>query len=626
MPTKSTPAPTKPVCKNVMKSDVVLALDSSASITEGQWKQFMSFIDKVVDDFPIAADGMHLGAVQFGSIAHKYSDLTGSKAEALANTKNMKARGKAAGAMGEKTRMDLAVEEVLRMDTHSGRAAVDVMVVITDGLPTDGTNKGRIADVAFEKVKKAGVKVTFVLIGELFKWLPIPDHWATGGTIQIDDFAGLDKIRSQLVKIVCTEVSPPTPVTPTPPGFCKCPEKMTNNMCKYRDHTAKSKQMRSKEECEDLFGKCNWDLSLPGGGACQKGDVVYLAPPLKVAPTVNPSETPTHIPSHSPSRHPTRVPFSRSPSRSPTKAPVAVASRFIGGAWLNNGNWVNTWDGYFAVQCPAGQALTGAYSIHNNHKEDRLWKLKCAPLSGGARLSGDRWTGWTNGWDGVQKGYCGHNEFMTGLKSYHKNQKEDRLYAIRCTKMLGNGMKYGGLSEYANSFDAPMKFDCPAGSAITKMYSYHNSWKEDRRFKWECSQPTLTATVPAKPARITKYTASWGGNGGGAVHSYCPDGSHISLWKIRTGSLVDRIQGRCSNGSWLRTCGGHGGGENQRSGMWGSQKMYVRTGALVDQFNGRGGNGGGGHWLDCGPGFKITGYQLRCGSLVDKVRLQCKNV
>merc|ERR1712224_685207 len=38
------------------------------------------------------------------------------------------------------------------------------------------------------------------------------------------------------------------------------------------------------------------------------------------------------------------------------------------------------------------------------------------------------------------------------------------------------------------------------------------------------------------------------------------------------------------------------------------------------QFNGRGGNGGGSHWLDCGSGFKVTGYQLRCGSLVDKVR------
>jgi len=136
----------------------------------------------------------------------------------------------------------------------------------------------------------------------------------------------------------------------------------------------------------------------------------------------------------------------------------------------------------------------------------------------------------------------------------------------------------------------------------------------------------LPRIIPAPPARITKYTSAFGGNGGGSINSYCPDGHYINWWKIRTGSLVDRIQGRCSNGTWLRVCGGSGGGESQKAGVWGAHKMYVRTGALVDQFNGRGGNGGGAHWLDCGSGFKITGYQLRCGSLVDKVRFQCKNV
>ena len=130
----------------------------------------------------------------------------------------------------------------------------------------------------------------------------------------------------------------------------------------------------------------------------------------------------------------------------------------------------------------------------------------------------------------------------------------------------------------------------------------------------------------SKPPRITKHTPSFGGNDGGAVNSYCPDGHYINWWRIRTGSLVDRIQGRCSNGVWLSKCGGSGGGESQGSGVNGAQKMYVRTGAVVDQFNGRGGNGGAGHWLDCGSGFKVTGYLSRCGSLVDKVQFQCKNV
>lgn len=142
----------------------------------------------------------------------------------------------------------------------------------------------------------------------------------------------------------------------------------------------------------------------------------------------------------------------------------------------------------------------------------------------------------------------------------------------------------------------------------------------------ECFNTPAAPPPATKPPRITKHTFAFGGNGGGVVNSNCADGHYVNWWRVRSGSLVDRIQGRCSNGAWLRACGGSGGGENQRSGVNGAQKMYVRTGALVDQFNGRGGNGGAGHWLDCGSGFKVTGYRTRCGSLVDKVQFECKNV
>jgi len=135
----------------------------------------------------------------------------------------------------------------------------------------------------------------------------------------------------------------------------------------------------------------------------------------------------------------------------------------------------------------------------------------------------------------------------------------------------------------------------------------------------------ITTHRNPKP-RTTKYTAVAGGGGGSAISSYCPDGFYIDYWKVRTGSLVDRVQGRCSDGSWLQVCGGTGGSETHGVPRWGHQRMYVRTGSVVDQFNGRGGNGGGGSWLDCGAGYKITGYQLRCGSLVDRVRFQCKDV
>merc|ERR1712070_72680 len=50
--------------------------------------------------------------------------------------------------------------------------------------------------------------------------------------------------------------------------------------------------------------------------------------------------------------------------------------------------------------------------------------------------------------------------------------------------------------------------------------------------------------------------------------------------------------------------------------------MGIRAGRFVDAFAGRGGRGGRGSTLNCGSG-QISGYSMRCGSLVDGLRLYC---
>merc|ERR1712159_472835 len=108
----------------------------------------------------------------------------------------------------------------------------------------------------------------------------------------------------------------------------------------------------------------------------------------------------------------------------------------------------------------------------------------------------------------------------------------------------------------------------------------------------------------------TSYSNYRGGNGGGAVNSYCSGKTYINYWKIRSGSKVDQIQGRCSDGSWLKKCGGNGGGQWKGSAK-SSQYISVRSGSLIDKFMGKGGNGGGAGKIQCGSGKKITGYQAK---------------
>jgi hypothetical protein len=39
--------------------------------------------------------------------------------------------------------------------------------------------------------------------------------------------------------------------------------------------------------------------------------------------------------------------------------------------------WVNEWDEKFEHRCPKGWILGGLKSIHDNGREDRLWKFQC---------------------------------------------------------------------------------------------------------------------------------------------------------------------------------------------------------------------------------------------------------
>jgi hypothetical protein len=284
-----TQEPTAPACKDVLLSDVVLAVDSSGSISNGQWDQFMNFIDKLTNDFPIAHNGMHLGAVQFATTSYKYGDLTGDKQAAKDARKKMKPRGDGKDAIGMHTNMHLAVDEILSMDGRQN--VVDVIVVLTDGMPTGGVAPGSSADLAFQRAREMGVKVLFVLIGHIFQWVKPPMRWMSAPPLQINNFAGLDGIRSQVVDMVCKEVqvssapivrstktdAPLAPIVVLPPPVI--PETLAP-----------------------------------------------LVPPTE-NPTVSPTEAPTDVPSGTPTEEPTTKAPSPSPSHTPTEPPTSSPSR-----------------------------------------------------------------------------------------------------------------------------------------------------------------------------------------------------------------------------------------------------------------------------------------------------------
>jgi len=121
-----------------------------------------------------------------------------------------------------------------------------------------------------------------------------------------------------------------------------------------------------------------------------------------------------------------------------------------------------------------------------------------------------------------------------------------------------------------------------------------------------------------------KETKRAGGAGGHPVEGRCPPGSYIDLWKVRSGSLVDNIQGRCSDKqhTWLRSCGGAGGHERLSNGSH-PRTIIFRAGAVIDRFANMGGHGGTQQRLTCPVGYQVAGYKMRCGSLVDSIKIIC---
>jgi hypothetical protein len=154
-----------------------------------------------------------------------------------------------------------------------------------------------------------------------------------------------------------------------------------------------------------------------------------------------------------------------------------------------------------------------------------------------------------------------------------------------------------------------------------------------------------------------KYTQEVGGDGGTVCEDKCADGAYITHWKLRTGSLVDSIMGLCTDGKWLKNCGGNGGNPwegdaddhslpercgtgllnrasamlllvaaaapRSQAGLGARSVGGCRSGSMIDKFIDQGGNGGNEATLDCGAGYRIGGYKTGADNVLFKLSLYC---
>merc|ERR1719506_3254544 len=100
-------------------------------------------------------------------------------------------------------------------------------------------------------------------------------------------------------------------------------------------------------------------------------------------------------------------------------------------------------------------------------------------------------------WDAFFKIQCRANEAIVGLESHHSNNKEDRVFKIRCARVLHDGKEVNTWvsvwTHWQNKWDEPLNFECPPGMLLVGIGSQHHNSYEDRRFMFRCAEPATCA-------------------------------------------------------------------------------------------------------------------------------------
>ena len=94
------------------------------------------------------------------------------------------------------------------------------------------------------------------------------------------------------------------------------------------------------------------------------------------------------------------------------------------------GRWVNVYDGNLKFECPKNKYISRIKSVHDNHREDRVWDYECRDQPHLYGLTKCAWTtGYINDFDQQMFYTCNTVEgaaYVAGFESYHNNHREDR--------------------------------------------------------------------------------------------------------------------------------------------------------------------------------------------------------
>jgi hypothetical protein len=198
---ESTYAPTQvgPLC--LIKADIMLVLDRSASIDVPDFEQAKTFATEIVNGFNVSKDWVHIGIVDFSTTAHLVNQLSYDEAEIDASIKGISNPSMPAdNATSIGGGFKVANDELFK--SGRGRSGVKTLIIMV----TDGTNNVRSPDPiqASLEAKGNGAEILCLGVGDQIS-IQALTAYASGeqDVYTAKDFKSLDQYLDKIINRAC---------------------------------------------------------------------------------------------------------------------------------------------------------------------------------------------------------------------------------------------------------------------------------------------------------------------------------------------------------------------------------------------------------------------------------------
>ncbi|KAH9496002.1 hypothetical protein Btru_014864 [Bulinus truncatus] len=149
---------------------------------------------------------------------------------------------------------------------------------------------------------------------------------------------------------------------------------------------------------------------------------------------------------------------------------------------LSEAAYINSPGQPFDFQCPVGQRVTHLSSVYDALLEDRQWDVRCS----GSRVTQNcSSSGIINEFGHPINYKCPEKTVLTGIRSYHDNQIEDRRFSFRCCQLKTNATTECRMTDHVNRLTGPMLLDVPRGHGVVGAFSQHDVTHEDRSWTFQ---------------------------------------------------------------------------------------------------------------------------------------------